>query len=89
MKRIAFTIFYYTHMFTITTSSFVKICSLPIFIHYEVKCVHSIIIPQIHWISPAIGVRTDSIVLLSFLVDAMPSSYDSIIVPCAPLSQLR
>ena len=36
MKRIAFTIFYYTHMFTITTSSFVKICSLPIFIHYEI-----------------------------------------------------
>ena len=68
MKRIAFTIFYYTHMFTITTSSFVKICSLPIFIHYEVKCVHSIIIPKVHWISPAIGIWTDTIVLLCIIV---------------------
>ena len=36
MKRIAFTILYYTHMFTITASFIVKTCSFSIFIHFEI-----------------------------------------------------
>ena len=49
----------------------------------------SIIIPEIHRISSAIGIWTNTIVLLCILVDAMPSANGCIIVPCHSFTASR